>query len=191
MPSRTPGSYRITNRDQIDALASPVRLEIVDGVRLAGPCSIAELGRLLGRPADGLYYHMRVLVRVGLLVPCGARETTRRDEILYRTPARRIRTPLEQSTAAKRSGVVRIFSALLRLTDRDFRSAALGKRRCRGIRSARIKGWLTADELREVQQHVDAIIDVFHRDRDEPARRRRLYAATTFLVPLEPNTRTR
>ena len=61
---------------QIRALASSTRQDIVDTIAAIGPCSVAELARALGRSADGLYYHIRVLTRVGLLV---AREVISRS----------------------------------------------------------------------------------------------------------------
>ena len=89
-PRRT---FEVVRDDQIEVMASPARLEILDAVRSTGPCSIADIAALLGRPADSLYYHVRQLVEVDLLIPCGTRPTSRRHEELYRTPARRIRTP--------------------------------------------------------------------------------------------------
>src|SRR5262245_35684610 len=52
---------------QLRLLASPVRQEIVDVLESAGARSVAELGALLGRPADALYHHLRRLVAVGLV----------------------------------------------------------------------------------------------------------------------------
>ena len=37
------------------------------------PVSVAELAAARGRPADSLYYHLRVLTRVGLVLGAGTR----------------------------------------------------------------------------------------------------------------------
>ena len=51
---------------------------------------IAELAEDLGRAPDSLYYHMRVLQRVGLVVPRGTRGEGVREEALYATPGVRM-----------------------------------------------------------------------------------------------------
>jgi len=38
-------------------LVAPVRAEIVEALRLLGPCSLAEIGDAINRPADSLYKH--------------------------------------------------------------------------------------------------------------------------------------
>lgn len=52
----------------IDLLASSARMEIVDALEAStGALSVAALAARLGRPADGLYYHLRQLVAAGLV----------------------------------------------------------------------------------------------------------------------------
>src|SRR5689334_14748625 len=80
-PSRTP----ITRAPQPPAPASPGRQEILDVLARTGPAAAAEIGRLLGRAPDGLYYHLRSLERVGLVARDGARRHRGRSEALYRT----------------------------------------------------------------------------------------------------------
>lgn len=180
---------------QIAALTSPARLEVVDAVRVIGPASIAEIGQFLGRAPDSLYYHVRKLLKVGLLIESGSRKTRRRDEAMYRTPARRIRTPLDPENPKKSSQVARVYAALLRLTDRDFKAAA--KRGAitstgpkRNARHGRVKAWLNEAELREIHTHLDGILEVFERERPKGgAAARKLYSITAFLTPIEPKKR--
>ena len=40
-------------------MIAPARIEIIEAMRCAAPCAIAEIAELLGRPADGLYRHIR------------------------------------------------------------------------------------------------------------------------------------
>src|SRR3954463_6659873 len=62
----------IADARQIRALASPIRQDILDAVTAIGPCSVAQLAVALGKPADGLYYHIRRLLDVGLLMEVAA-----------------------------------------------------------------------------------------------------------------------
>ena len=45
----------VSRLDQMRVLASPVRQEMLDALTRMGAVSLAELGAVLGRPADGLY----------------------------------------------------------------------------------------------------------------------------------------
>src|SRR5437667_11713853 len=74
----------ISGRAQLRALEAPVRQELIDLLARSGPSSAAELGRLVGRPADGLYYHLRVLQRAGLVSSANAPGRTGRSEALFR-----------------------------------------------------------------------------------------------------------
>src|SRR3954468_6585211 len=53
---------------QVRVLKSGVRQEMVDTLAaLGGEAGVASLAEQLGRPADGLYYHLRALVTGGLV----------------------------------------------------------------------------------------------------------------------------
>jgi len=194
---RVAETYKVTAPEQIEAMASPPRLEIIDAVRVLGPCSVSEVADLLGRTADSLYYHVRLLVDVGLLVEAGTRETARRDETLYRTPAKRIQLPHDTSDPELTELRLKAFAALLRLTDRDHRTAfkkglaqATGPKR--NIVNARIKGWLSDEQLAEVHEHLDRILDIFHEGANAAEEERGgLHAITMFLTPIEPKKRAR
>src|SRR5688500_18528922 len=74
----------IEDAREIGLLASPTRIEIVDTLESLGSAvSVAELAAALGRPADGLYYHLRQLAAGGLIEQEAAPEGRR-----YRTRSR-------------------------------------------------------------------------------------------------------
>src|SRR5476651_758097 len=58
----------IEDAKKIAVLAAPARIEIIGMLEaLGGTATVAALAEQLGRPADGLYYHLRALLRVGLI----------------------------------------------------------------------------------------------------------------------------
>jgi predicted transcriptional regulator len=70
MPKRTKGwvqTYWIERADQIQAVISPLRQEIIDHVATLGPIGVRDLARVLGRRTTAVYYHVQKLERVGLL----------------------------------------------------------------------------------------------------------------------------
>jgi DNA-binding transcriptional ArsR family regulator len=155
---------------QIAALASPARLELVDSLHTAGPTSIAELARLLGRTPQSLYYHVRQLQRLGLIVAVGQRRAGRRPEAVYDLPARPLQLRYRAGRGPAAVATVRTARALLRLAARDFARAIAspgvvteGPRR--SLWCGRCKGWLTGAELGRLNAHLRAIALLLGRGR--------------------------
>jgi len=186
--------YPITDPRQIAALGSPARQEVVDGLQALGPSSIAELGASLGRAPDSLYYHVRALQKVGLVVPAGTRAAGARSEALYDVPGKLV-LDHEPATRREEEALARLVASALRIGERDFRRAQ-AEGRARQRRSAqrnawggRMKGWLTPDELAEVRTHVEALSELFARGRRRPGSE--LAALAFVLAPLAPSARAR
>ncbi len=185
-------TYLIRRPEQIEALVSPLRQLIVDTLEYHGPCTIAALGHELGRPADSLYYHVRKLLHVGLLVERGHRKSGLKDESVYDVPANRMELrylPGDHGIAAR---VLKAAKATARLAERDFR-AGLGSGRAvtsggrRNLWSARRMGWLSNADLEEVNRllwRLDVLLE-----KPRSPRRNRLCALTWILAPLQPRTR--
>src|SRR5689334_13072601 len=74
----------VSRLDQLSALASPARVDLIEALTRLGTASLAELAAALGRPADGLYYHVRALEKVGLVAAAGTRRVGGRSERLVR-----------------------------------------------------------------------------------------------------------
>src|SRR5947209_17163354 len=102
------------------ALAAAARQEIVDVLEQMGTVSVAELADALGRPADALYFHLRALVRVGLVRKAGSRARIGGTEALYRTARPALQLRYEPRDAGNRRAVSRIVASMLRLANRDF-----------------------------------------------------------------------
>ena len=83
--------YIIRNRKQLATLKAAARQELLDVLSSMGTVSVAELAAALGKPADSLYYHMRILQKAGLVLEDGMREEAGRNERLYRTVASDLR----------------------------------------------------------------------------------------------------
>lgn len=69
---------------QLECLESPVRIGLFGALRALGPSSVRELARYVGRRPDALYYHVRALQRVGLVVVHERRAAGSRREAVYR-----------------------------------------------------------------------------------------------------------
>ena len=174
----------ITDPAHLKALASPVRQELIDLLGRTGPVSAAELGALVRRPADGLYYHLRALQRVGLVAAAGTRVSGGRSETLFRAIHREPALRHDPSPRGNTPAVVAIVAAMLRLGIRDFRQAAASAGvRTQGPRrelwALRVTGRLSPSEVADVNRRMRAL-----RDTVAKPSQGKLYAITILLTPL-------
>lgn len=126
---------------------------------------MAQLARLLGMRANGLYYHIRCLTQAGLLKVTatkneggrhGARlEVGRHQWIKY-----------QPSSAANRNAVVRVAGAMLRNARRQFArafrpdiAAVSGPRR--NLWAARARAFLSPDDLERLNILLAELLDLF------------------------------
>jgi DNA-binding transcriptional ArsR family regulator len=175
----------ISRHGQLKALASPTRQELLDLLARTGPASAAELGKLIGRPADGLYYHLRALQRAQLVVPAGERLRAGRSEALFRTVHREPALRHDPSPGGNSPAVGAIVASMLRLGIRDFRKAcATGEVRTQGPRrelwALRATGWLSEEDLTDVNLRIHALRDAVAKPRSKGE----LYGITILLTPL-------
>ncbi|MFN0178514.1 MAG: winged helix-turn-helix domain-containing protein [Gemmatimonadales bacterium] len=172
MSSRTrTRPYLIKRADQFAAIESAVRQEIIDTIQAAGPRSAPELSALMGRPADALYYHLKRLLRVGLLISREPRRTGRRLEAVYDLAGH----PLVLDYPVHREGrdhpLSRLVRSMLRTAERDFK-AAVGTQPARpdgdrrNLWAGRRHAWLSPRDLERVNDLVDRLVAIMTRARN-------------------------
>jgi DNA-binding transcriptional ArsR family regulator len=186
---KTTDTYVIRNPKQMAALRAPTRQEIVDVLDPMGEASIAELAAALGRPADALYYHIRILRKVGLVLP-GRERTPRHDGQTFRTPAPLIKLAYEPGMNGNRKSVTPIVDAMLRLTMRNFARAfrhadTIVEGDHRELWAIRTTGWLTKDQLGKVNSYIAALM---HTTVKSSQAKGRLFGLTMVLTPLDRHT---
>lgn len=72
---------RFANRDQLRALAHPLRLDIMERVGRRGTARAADLAADLGIPANSVSYHLRILARGGVIEEAPEAARDRRDRV--------------------------------------------------------------------------------------------------------------
>lgn len=164
--------YWIKEPAQIKALTSPMRQEIVDAVAALGPCSMTELAEHLGRAADSLYFHVRKLVKVKLLREVEKRKEGRHVWAIYALPARQVR--MVYSPAMLKT-IRKVVAGAMRLSLREFNQALLQKNGSftgphRNLWGGRMKGWLTPEDLVEVNQIIERLLFLMQKQGPGPGR---------------------
>jgi DNA-binding transcriptional ArsR family regulator len=176
----------IRTQRQLAVLASGPRQEIIDVLADIGTLSVAELAGILGRPADGLYFHLRALKRSGLVSHAGYRYHGCRKEQLFRTIAPDLWLQYDPNSEINRRAVTAIVGSMLRLGIRDFRrSFQRGDAKVAGAQrelwALRKAGRLSLPQVAVVNRTIERL----RRAISNPNGRGRLYAVTVLLTPLD------
>lgn len=161
-------TYQITDSEQLKALISTVRADIMDQVAAFGPLSVREIGQLTGAAPSALYHHIQKLEEVGLLVPAGLRAAVRKPEQLYDTPAPRMRMLAALQEARNQPILDALVGSMCKQANRDFaRGVAAPHRRTAGetrnVRFARLVCRPDEETLRQINAHLDAVTELIAR----------------------------
>ena len=120
MPTTRGRQYIIRDVKAIRLLGSPLRQALLDWIAARGPATVAELSDHLGKPADRLYYHVRLLERAGLLVAEAAHGANGRNEARFDVPGRPLVLEYQPSALANRRAVRRVIAGVLRSARAEF-----------------------------------------------------------------------
>ncbi|MDQ8758314.1 helix-turn-helix domain-containing protein [Sphingosinicella sp. LHD-64] len=192
---RTFDGQAIVDPAQVRALSSAIRQELVDTLAaLGGEADVGALAEQLGRPADGLYYHLRLLVRHGLIEEV---ESSGQKERRYRL-AGEGRLPLRLAYRKGSDGnlpaVGSFARSLLQIAGRDFEQALSGPRVAlegprRELWAARNKGWVSQDDLEEINALIERLNKLV--GRSSAPDRTRLMTFAFVLAPVDPRPKRR
>jgi DNA-binding transcriptional ArsR family regulator len=185
--NRSPTDLRAIDAPElVELLASPIRQEIVDTLAaLGGEASVAELALQLGRHADGLYYHLKILRKAGLINEADGDG----DERRYRLAGEHVQ-PLRlayRTGSDRHATALRKFAhGLLQVAESDFAEAlakpdVVTEGAARQLWAARNKAWLSSDELAEVNQLLERLCEIMSRPRT--SERDQLLSCVFVLAP--------
>lgn len=123
MPENLPKELILSSPSQWRAIASSVRLQIVDRLRMLGPSPVPRIAEALDRPADGLYHHIRILERAGIIRKIGEERIATRMQAVYSIAAKDVRLPIERSDAKTAGQLIRVTGSLFRTAERGVAAA--------------------------------------------------------------------
>ena len=192
-PSDVPGQadvIKLESMAQLETLASPARLEVIDALDDHGPMTAGEIAWQLGRTAQSVYFHIKKLLDAGLIITAGRQPGNRRDSTVYAPMAKRMYFPGKLSSSAIAKMSRKIASSYLRMAIRDQAKAAehaleIPPDHHQRVMLNRVTVWLTLDEADEIRDHLEAL-----RAKTRDSRRsrdRQLYSVTYSLMPI-PST---
>lgn len=169
-------------------MVAPVRLEMIEAMRMIAPCSIAEIAVALDRSADTLYRHMEKLQAAQVVVVAGSRKSGRRNEQVYDLVADDFRVGFKDTTPrAANKAYNETVQSILKIASRTARDSAaacqlIGIGDERNIVGKIEHAWLSHADflaLRDILMRAKQFMD-----RRKGARDGRLYLAAFLAMPV-------
>jgi DNA-binding transcriptional ArsR family regulator len=160
-------SYRISDLEQVKALAHPLRMRIIEALAASEPMTTKQVAESLGEKATRLYHHVDLLEKTGLIRLTHTRQNRGTTEKYYEAIARQFRADTDlfsdESTvdqeSALRPMIRTVFdnttSELLRLLDTPRADKLLEDE---GLLSY-VEMHLTQEQIDDVQQKLKDVLD--------------------------------
>ena len=154
---------KIADAEALNALAHPVRLDVLSFLMSSGPATASACARAVGDTPSNCSYHLRVLAQHGLVEPAPSSDARERP---WRATVTGLESDLDSSDPAIAAGAAAVAGAELQL---DFQRALEHLRRrhllpaeWRGAETHATYGLrVTPDELRTLIEQIDALVRPF------------------------------
>ena len=165
MKKKTANTMRASGDDQRNALASPLRLEILGLFTNPEPLAISDMALLMGRSAGSLYHHVGILEKAGLLLRSGTRPKGKRYEALFRPVAQRIELDASSGGEERVRHAVKTMGSSFRMVERDLAAALVSdKSQTEGAKrnmfATRMHMRASPKILARINKHLKAIEDL-------------------------------
>lgn len=171
----------------VSSLTSPLRMEILQAFGTGDRLTVGDLAERVGKPRSSLYYHIRKLIEMGLLVEVERKLKGKKYESSFETASDRIIIQANTSTKPGREAMAKLIRSMTRQAARDF-ERALETHALDGTKAAdvgrRQRAWLTEDDVKKVDELFTKIEAICAKRRTKG--KGRLYSVTSLFVPLEP-----
>ncbi len=115
-----PATYWVTRRDQLEALVTIARTDILDRLVAHGALSVRELAAALGMRPTAIYHHLRVLEDVELVRATETRAERGRPAALYEAAGSLVRLARAPAKPENRPAMARIAKSLGTLAAKDY-----------------------------------------------------------------------
>jgi len=178
--------YRaISDPSLIGLLSSPIRQEIADTLAaLGGEACVSELALELGRHADGLYYHLKLMCKAKLIIELDGDGDERRYRLA--SGAQPLRLAYSMDSEKQVTALRKFAHGLLQVAEKDFGDAlsqgdVVTEGPARQLWAARNKAWLSKKEVREVNQLLERLCELMSHPRTKE--RDQLLSCTFVLAP--------
>ncbi|MBS1716116.1 MAG: helix-turn-helix domain-containing protein [Armatimonadetes bacterium] len=152
----------LPNLDQIQALGSETRLRLFHFFT-EGELSEVEVAEKLGVPPKSLYYHIRILLKAGLIHQTGVRQHAKKPQALYRAVSDSVTLTPNWGDGKQREASIRNYKAILRIAAREIEWAMQDEETAELCSLTRKRLNLTPESARRFDEELAALIEKFSR----------------------------
>ena len=119
----TQKTHWISTPEQLKALESPLRHDLLDRLTALGPSSVSVLAAALGCRPTAIYRHIRFLERLGLVFPIKKTGARGRPATVYSLIAPRVRAARAPRDPRNRATMARIAKTMATVAAREYGAA--------------------------------------------------------------------
>ncbi len=164
------------------AITSPRRLELLEFLLAEAPCSIAELADAMDVAADGLYHHMRILLKANLVREVGSVLVANRNVPVFDVAARELHFVPDDDDR-----LPALWRSLSRSAERliDERGVDVNEEELFSLGGE--TGWINEERTQKIRTHLAHIKRLLAEGRQD--RDGQLVSFTHLLLPVERKRR--
>lgn len=182
-------SLKVNTPELWSAITSGVRFEIITFLSSSGPCSIAELAKLLNVAADGLYHHIKILMKVGMVVEIGFEKIGRQNQAIIDVAADQFHFDVhtQKAIADNIERLKKLNSTIFRRSEQLFTQALESGVICfnNDERNAFLRSdiaWLKETEKKRAIELMNELLEIFEKGRNDSSGE--LYSLTFQFSPV-------
>ena len=166
---------RLSDPRELNALAHPVRMAIVELLSISGPLTATELADRLDETPANCSWHLRKLAQHGFVEEAGGGTGRQRPwkvpGLGFRWDDEHASASPEERLAAQALSEVTMGRAMDRLRESQQRAPEETEEWRAAQTSTEMVAWLTADELKEMNDAITAVLDRYVERLTEPRQR--------------------
>lgn len=161
-------------------LRHPVRMKVIEQLRLRGSASISELANDVGESTHALHYHFKILLESGLIAFVGKRAAHHRGEAIYSLAESHFKLSCVDNRSESPEALLAFAIVALELAKSELSDASTGDE-IRNVAFARWVGNLSTAQVQRVNSLLAEIRAEFAAPKGETA-----FSFTVGLVPKSP-----
>ncbi|NIK60099.1 winged helix-turn-helix domain-containing protein [Kribbella shirazensis] len=166
---------RLNDPRELNALAHPVRMAIVELLSISGPLTATELADRLDETPANCSWHLRKLAQYGFVEEAeggkGRQRPWQVPGLGFRWDTEHGTASIEERRAAQALSDVMMGRAMERLREANRRAPKEPEEWREAQTGSEMVAWLTADELKEMNEAVGAVLRRYIERLTDPAQR--------------------
>jgi DNA-binding transcriptional ArsR family regulator len=166
---------RLSDPRELNALAHPVRMAIIELLSISGPLTASELADRLDETPANCSWHLRKLAQHGFVEEAeggkGRQRPWQVPGLGFRWDTEHGSASLEERRAAQALSEVTMGRAMDRLRESQQRAPEESEEWRAAQTGTEMVAWLTADELKEMNNAINAVLDRYVERLTEPKQR--------------------